>query len=604
MNAATYDLAAAKLGLAVPAGSYQLFAGQVGQGSKLQKMKALVLPAKNAPPVTVRPGETATFELGAPFTFDFSVHQDATKLTVVGDSIAIKGKGGETYQRLWNCVVRPEVFTREAGKKRGSKGESMKAAESQQEVARRASSTPGSPSTSCSRRRTRPTSKPSSSRRRTSSSARSSRTGDSVLDVKFLRENVALVKAGAEKKRIQCDVDRAVELDAERRKLGQTVDELRARQKNANKDMATTGPAARTALQGEQRALKEELKGLEGRLKELEAELEEVLLTIPNVPSPEVPEGRTDADNVEVRRVGEPPAFDFAPLDHIDLGTRQGWLDIEAGARLSGSRNYVLKGELAILESGIMRFALDHMIGRASRRSRCPCSCARRPCKGRASSRAARSRPTPPTRATTCSCRDGGGAVTSLHAGRDPRAWRSAQALRGLDELLPARGRHLRQGHEGALPRAPVPEGRAGRDRRGGRGALQVAPPRDPRLLRGAAGGLRAPYRVVNVCGGDLGAPQVQKFDIETWMPGREAYGETHSASRFHDYQARRLKLRYRDADKKVRFCHTLNNTVAASTRLLIALLENHQQPDGRVRVPKALAPHVGGRTVLGRSIR
>jgi len=112
------------------------------------------------------------------------------------------------------------------------------------------------------------------------------------------------------------------------------------------------------------------------------------------------------------------------------------------------------------------------------------------------------------------------------------------------------------------------------------------------------------PYRVVNVCGGDLGSPQVQKFDIETWMPGRDGYGETHSASRFHDYQARRLRLRYRDADKKVRFCHTLNNTVAASTRLLIALLENHQQADGTVHVPEALRPHVGGRAVLGRPVR
>jgi len=107
-------------------------------------------------------------------------------------------------------------------------------------------------------------------------------------------------------------------------------------------------------------------------------------------------------------------------------------------------------------------------------------------------------------------------------------------------------------------------------------------------------------YRVVNVCGGDLGQGQVQKFDIETWMPSREGYGETHSASRFHDYQARRLALRYRDADGKVQFCHTLNNTVAASTRMLIALLENHQQADGTVRVPAPLVPYLGGRTTLG----
>jgi hypothetical protein len=129
-----FDLAPAKMGLVVPAGSYQLFAGQVGQGSKLQKMKALVLPSKSSPTWTVRPGETATVELGEPFGFDFTVRQDATTLTVVGTSVAIKGKANETYQRLWNCVARPEVFTREAGKKRGTKGDSMKGAESQEEV--------------------------------------------------------------------------------------------------------------------------------------------------------------------------------------------------------------------------------------------------------------------------------------------------------------------------------------------------------------------------------------------------------------------------------------------------------------------------------------
>jgi seryl-tRNA synthetase len=110
-------------------------------------------------------------------------------------------------------------------------------------------------------------------------------------------------------------------------------------------------------------------------------------------------------------------------------------------------------------------------------------------------------------------------------------------------------------------------------------------------------------YRVVNVCGGDLGVPHVQKFDIETWMPSRNGFGETHSASRFHDYQARRLDLRYRDPEGKVRVCHTLNNTVAASTRMLIALLENHQQRDGTVRLPEALREYMGRRASIGRPL-
>jgi seryl-tRNA synthetase len=114
---------------------------------------------------------------------------------------------------------------------------------------------------------------------------------------------------------------------------------------------------------------------------------------------------------------------------------------------------------------------------------------------------------------------------------------------------------------------------------------------------------LELPYRVVNVCGGDLGQGQVQKFDIETWMPSRGGYGETHSASRFHEFQARRLKLRYRGEDGKPRIAHTLNNTVVASPRILIALIENHQQADGTVRVPEALRPYLGGRAVLGKPL-
>jgi seryl-tRNA synthetase len=115
---------------------------------------------------------------------------------------------------------------------------------------------------------------------------------------------------------------------------------------------------------------------------------------------------------------------------------------------------------------------------------------------------------------------------------------------------------------------------------------------------------LELPYRIVNVCGGDLGLPQVQKFDIETWMPSRKGYGETHSASRFHDFQARRLNLRYRGQDGVVRVCHTLNNTVAASARMLIALLENHQRQDGTVWVPPPLRSYLGGRESLGRGVR
>jgi seryl-tRNA synthetase len=425
-----------------------------------------------------------------------------------------------------------------------------------------------------------------------------------VLDLKFVRENPELVKAGARKKRIVCDVDQVLALDRERRELGQRVDDLRARQRSGGKELAQASPERRASLMSEQKSLKEELKELEPRLGALEGEIERNLARIPNVPSEEVPEGASDADNVEVRRVGQPTEFAFEPLDHVELATRQGWLDIEAGARLSGSRNYVLKGDLALLENGVMRFALDHML----RKGFTPLSV---PVLVRADAMFGTGFfPGGEEQTYATDARDElflvGTAevpVTSLHADEIldqadlPKlyvAWTSCFRREAGTYGKDTRG--LYRVHQfQKVEQVVIDVADEGRSREHHKAILSYS----EELLAA----FELSYRVVNVCGGDLGAPQVQKYDIETWMPGRGGYGETHSASRFHDYQARRLKLRYRDAEKKVRFCHTLNNTVAASTRLLIALLENHQRADGTVRVPKALVPYMLGKAEIGRPL-
>src|SRR5262245_11402717 len=171
-----------------------------------------------------------------------------------------------------------------------------------------------------------------------------------MLDLKFIRANAELVKAGARKKRVECDVDGLLRLDEERRALGTAVDELRSRQKSGGKELGKADPEQRARILAAQKELKEELQKKEGRLAEVEKALTELQLRVPNVPAAEVPDGKTDADNVEIERVGSPPAFDFEPRDHIELATAQDWLDVDAGARLAGSRNYVLKGDLALLE--------------------------------------------------------------------------------------------------------------------------------------------------------------------------------------------------------------------------------------------------------------
>jgi seryl-tRNA synthetase len=425
-----------------------------------------------------------------------------------------------------------------------------------------------------------------------------------VLDLKFIRTEPDVVRDAARKKHIAIDIERLLELDVEVRSESQRADELRSRQKSMGKELKAADEARRVELIDEQRRLKAELKGIEEGLSPKREELQALLDRVPNIPAAEVPEGANDSENVELSKVGEPRRFEFEPRDHVALAQAQGWLDTEAGARVAGSRNYFLLGDLSLLEGAVMRFALDHMAAKGF----CPVSV--------------------PTLVRTEVMYG-----TGYFPGGEEQAYRCDErddlCLVGTSEV-PLTALHAGQILDvSALPLRYVAlstcyrreAGTYGKDTRGlyrvhqfqkvEQVVVDVADEarsleHHRAILGNSEEVLRAldlPYRVVNVCGGDLGQPQVQKFDIETWMPSREGYGETHSASRFHDFQARRLDLRYRDEEGKVRFCHTLNNTVAASTRMLLAMIENHQTADGRVRVPEPLRPYLGGREHLGRPL-
>ena len=425
-----------------------------------------------------------------------------------------------------------------------------------------------------------------------------------MLDIKLIRAEPDRVRAGCAKKRIDCDLDRILALDEEFRSLAPGIDDLRATQRQAGKAIAKASPDEREALLAEQKQLKARLKELEERMGAIQDELKPLLLTVPNLPADDVPEGVDDSENVELSTWGTPRAFDFEPRDHVAIGEAQGWLDTEVAARLAGSRNYITRGELARLEHAVLRFAMDLMIERGFEPAFVPVLVRPEPLEGTGYF------PGGIDQIYQTDERDDlylvGTAevpLTSLHAG----------------EILPADQLPVRLVAQSTCFRREA--GTYGKDTRGlyrvhqfqkvEQVVLDVADEarsleHHRAILQNAEDLLQAfelPYRVVNVCGGDLGAPQVQKFDVETWMPSRDGYGETHSASRFHDFQARRLKLRYRDADGKVHFCHTLNNTVAASSRILIALLENHQLEDGRVAVPPALRSHMGGAEVIGRPL-
>ncbi len=425
-----------------------------------------------------------------------------------------------------------------------------------------------------------------------------------MLDLKYIRAHPDAVQAGAAKKRIAIDLDRLLDLDRESRELTARLDVLRATQNEASKAIGKAPPAERAKLAEEQKLKKAELKQEEDRVAALSAELHALLLSIPNVPAAEVPEGKDDSENVEVKRWGEPRRFDFEPKDHVALAEAQDWIEFDRAARLSGSRNYVLRGDLSLLEGAVLRFALDRMVAKGFVPLTVPTLVRSETMVGTGYF------PGGEEQAYRCDDRDDlvlvGTAevpVTSLHSG----------------EILAAKDLPIRYVALSACYRREA--GTYGKDTRGlyrvhqfqkvEQVIIDVADVATSLAHHHAIVAnaeevlveLVLPYRIVNVCGGDLGAPQIQKFDIETWMPSRKGYGETHSASRFHEFQSRRLSLRYRGEDGVVRFCHTLNNTVAASARMLIALLENHQRADGTIWVPPPLRPYLHGRESLGRAL-
>lgn len=416
-----------------------------------------------------------------------------------------------------------------------------------------------------------------------------------MLDIKFIRENAEAVRAGAARKHIQIDLDGLLAIDAESRQVQREADELRGEQNRRSKEMSKIPAAERPAFLEQLKELKEKVKSLETREKQLGDDLRVRLLRIPQLADAAVPDGPDESGNIELRKWGDPRKFTFAPKDHAELLTKRGMLDVERGARLSGSRNYFLKGDGVLLEIAVMRFALDHMIQKGFTPFTVPLMVRRDAMEGTAYF------PGGEEQAYACKNDDlfliGTSEVplTSYHAGEIlneadlPKkyvAWSSCfrreAGTYGRDTQGIYRVHQFQKVEQVIVCKADEAESKQWHKEILGN---------SEQLLQA----LEIPYRVLHICTGDLGAAQVEKFDLEAWMPSRNGYGETHSASRFYDYQSRRLDLRYRPAGGgSPKFCHTLNNTVVASPRILIAIVENYQQEDGSIQIPKALVPYFG----------
>lgn len=415
-----------------------------------------------------------------------------------------------------------------------------------------------------------------------------------MLDIKFIRENLELVKEAARKKRIAVDLDRLMTLDGERVKQTAAVEGLRAKQNAANPGLAAADTSRREGLLSDMKVLKGELRREEEKLKDVMAQWRALMLQVPNVPDISVPEGDSDADNKEVRAWGDPPRFDFNPRSHVELMQNLGLLDVERGAKVAGFRGYFLTGLGAALSFALWRFVLDEFANKGGFLPVVvPALLRREPFLGTGY--------VPQGEEDLYKTQDG-----------EYLAGTSEVGLMGLhmDEVVEKKNLPLRYlGFSSCFRREA---GSHGKDTKGimrvhefykfeqvvlCEATHEESVKRHEELTGNAEEllqKLELPYRVVINCGADLGLGQVKKYDIEAWIPSERRYRETHSSSYFHDFQTRRLNIRYRDDEGKLRFAHSLNNTALATPRILIPLVENNQRADGSIKVPKALEPYLG----------
>lgn len=419
-----------------------------------------------------------------------------------------------------------------------------------------------------------------------------------MIDIGELRENPDAFKEAIVNKGIDLDLDQLLDVDARRRTLGREVNELRE-QRNRITEQVKKSSEDRQANIERAREIGAALALKEADQQKIDAEFARLMAFVPGVPAHGVPVGKGDEDNVEIRRVGEAARKNFDIKDHMELAVMHGMVDFEGARNAAGSRAYALTGNGALLELAVLRFALDRVIAKGFVPVLPPLMVKEQAMFG-----------------------------TGYFPIGEENAYeleRDKQFLTGTSEVGIVSMRMNETYELGTLPLRYAgvsacfrrEAGAAGRDTKGLYRVHQfqkveqvVFCANDKELSEKEHFGLLAnaeeivqalelPYRVMTMCTAELGLGQVRKHDIETWMPARGSFGETHSCSTFHEFQARRLGIRYRDEELKKHFVHTLNNTAIASPRILIAILENHQNKDGSIHVPLALRPYLYRTEVL-----
>ncbi|MCC6198822.1 serine--tRNA ligase [Candidatus Nomurabacteria bacterium] len=421
-----------------------------------------------------------------------------------------------------------------------------------------------------------------------------------MLDIKFIKENAELVKEGARKKHIDVDIDGLLALEEKRKAALSEFEALRAEQNKLSDDIPKAAPEARAALIENLKPLKEKVATAEEAYKMLLKEWQALMLTVPNIPDMTVPEGKDDSENVEVRVWGDRPVIASAK-DHVELMEALDLVDFERGTKVAGFRGYFLKGDAVLLQFALWQYFLNGLLTKGFQPLVVPSLVNKQTLYGTGY--------LPQGEEDLYKTQDdmylsGTGEVGTM-------AYYSDEVLAKAD--LPKK-------FVAFSPCFRREAGSHGKDVKGlvrvheffkfeqvvlceASHEMSVAFHEElTKNVEELLQGLGLHYHVVVNCGGDLGLGQVKKYDIEVWMPSQEKFRETHSASYFHDFQSRRLNIRYKDEEGKLHYTHSLNNTlVATPSRIIPAIIENFQQADGSIVIPEVLRPYMGGKNTIRR---
>jgi len=414
-----------------------------------------------------------------------------------------------------------------------------------------------------------------------------------MLDIKFIRENPEKVKKACEAKCVKADIDELLDIDRRRLESLQGIEDMRAKKNKANKEIQkAVNQREKNKIILEMKELDKNSDRLDKTLRDLEKKLNKLMCRIPNICLDGVPIGG-EKDSLVLEKIGEKPRFDFKIKDYMEIGESLGLIDIKRAAKISGTRFGFLKGEVALMEFALIKFAFDVLIKKGFI-------------------------PVIPPVMIKSEMAMGMGFIQQTD---DEEAYylpkddlyltaTSEQALGSMHSGEIFKEKDLPKRYAGFSTCFRREAGSYGKDTKGIFRVHQFdkvemfsfARPEDSEkehkllleIQKELMDELKLPYQVVNIASGDLGLPAAAKYDIETWIPSENRYRETHSASTCTDFQARRLNIRFKSKSGKLNFVHTLNGTAFAIGRMIIAILENYQQKDGSVKVPEALQKYTG----------